>query len=258
MTDTPPPTLRVFIGFDPRQVIGYTACATSILTRSTRPVAITPLVLETLPLERRGLTPFTYSRFLVPWLCGFEGWALFVDSDVIFTADPVELFANGDDKFAVVVRDELRYPFERAAMMLFNCAHPDNAVLTPDYVGDAERCRTPHLIDWTGNVGAFDVRWGHLVGYDEPRGDARAVHFTQGVPAWPETFACEWSEEWMRTLSVAMWPWAMRQVEAQLPWAALMGDSVHARMLADGRLVPKLYDDTEAPAVAEASAGAPA
>ena len=257
MIETRPQTLRIFVGFDPRQVIGYTACATSILSRSSLPVAITPLILETVPIKRQGLTPFTYSRFLVPWLCGFEGWALFVDADVIFTADVAKLFAYGHERFAVVIRDDPDgIAFERAALMLFNCAHPDNAVLRPAYVGDAERCRTPHLIDWTLAVGTFDPRWGHLAGYNAPREDALAVHFTQGVPAWPETFDCEWSEHWVRAVALAMYPWSLKQVETQIPWSAVMGRSVHAKTLADGRVVPKLYDETKAPATETKGGGA--
>jgi len=253
MPETLHPPLRVFIGFDPRQVISYTACAMSVVQHASVPVAITPLVIETLPITRQGLTPFTYSRFLVPWLCNFEGPALFCDADVLFTGDVAALVGAGTGGAAVLVRDDPDgIAFERAALMLFECEHPDNAVLTPDYIDDPERCRAPHTIDWTQAVGTFDTRWGHLVGYNAPRTDALAVHFTQGVPAWPETFACEWSEEWLRTVSVAMYPWAMRQVEAQMPWSALMAQSVHAKTLPDGRVVPKLYDPGSSPGPAPA------
>lgn len=72
-------TNRIFIGFDHRQWCSFTALATSIIERASQPVSIIPLILGTLPIGRTGLTPFTYTRFLVPWLCGFKGTALFLD-----------------------------------------------------------------------------------------------------------------------------------------------------------------------------------
>ena len=60
---------KVFIGYDPRQPVAYNVLQHSIVIRTEYPVSITPLVLETLPITRKGLTPFTWSRFLVPFLC---------------------------------------------------------------------------------------------------------------------------------------------------------------------------------------------
>ena len=72
---------RVFIGYDPRQPLAYNLCQFSIVKRSTAPVAVSPLMIDQLPLTRVGLTTFTFSRFLVPWLCDYQGWALFMDCD---------------------------------------------------------------------------------------------------------------------------------------------------------------------------------
>ncbi len=236
--------LRIFIGLDPRQVIAYTTCAASIMARASVPVAITPLDIKTLPIERQGLTPFSFTRFLVPWLCDFDGLALYIDADTLFTADPAELFALAEaGGHAVWVRDVEGYAFERAAVMLFDCGHIHNkGVLTPEHIDDEAACRAPHLIDWTDRVGELGPDWHHLVGYDIPNPNAKLVHFTQGVPAWPETFACEWSEEWLRDTQVAVWPWATTEIESRVPWDALFGDSVHAKTLEDGRVVPKLYE----------------
>ena len=83
--------LKVFVGFDERQRVSFTTLATSIFETASRPVSITPLVLHTLPISRRGLTPFTFSRFLVPWLCNFEGAAVFMDADMLLASDITEL-----------------------------------------------------------------------------------------------------------------------------------------------------------------------
>ena len=89
---------RVFIGLDPRQVIAFTVAACSIIDATKTPVAISPLVYQTLPLTIGGLTPFTWSRFLVPWLCNYEGWALFLDADTFARGDINDLFALANDE----------------------------------------------------------------------------------------------------------------------------------------------------------------
>jgi hypothetical protein len=97
-------------------------------------------VLPTLPLKRQGLTPFTFSRFLVPWLCDYQGWALFLDIDFLALGDVAELFALGDERYAAMVSKNPK-KFEWASMILFNCGHPANKVLTPDYRGRPEALR---------------------------------------------------------------------------------------------------------------------
>ena len=39
---------------------------------------------------------FSFSRFLVPYLCGYDGWGLFLDADMILTDDIAKLFALKD------------------------------------------------------------------------------------------------------------------------------------------------------------------
>jgi len=229
-------SLRIFIGFDERQPVSYTVLQHSILTRASRPVALTPLVLKTLPITRQGLTPFTYSRFLVPWLCGFQGWALFLDLDMLVLGDVAELFGYADDSKAVVVCTEQRR-FEWASAMLFNCAHSANRVLTPDYVDDPQRCQAPHGIDWVGDaglIGSFPPEWNHCIGYNPPRPAAKLAHYTMGIPAFPEVKGCEYSDEWHAEF---------RAASSTRTWATLMAHSVHACKLPDGRVLPKLHPE---------------
>lgn len=214
--------IRVFIGYDPRQKVTYNVLQQSIIDHASVPVSITPLVLPTLPIERQGLTPFTYSRFLVPYLCNFEGWALFLDADILLTDDIAKLFELKDDRYAVMVsKNNLK--FEWASVMLFNCGHSGNRVLTPDYI---EVAKSLHQIGWPGadEIGELPPEWNHLVGYDEPNPSAKLIHYTQGIPAFPETASCEHGEVWRKTAKSAM---------STLPWEALMGNSIHAQPVYD-------------------------
>jgi len=217
--------LKIFIGYDHRQPISYAVLQHSIFTRSTTPVAITPLVLSQLPLERQGLTPFTFSRFLVPYLCGYKGWALFLDLDMIVLDDITNLFDMVDDKYAVMVaKNEKR--FEWASVMLFNCEKCQ--ILTPEYVAEAQGL---HGINWVdeGLIGNLPPDWNHLIGYDKPRADAKLAHYTQGVPCFPETSDSEYAKEWALE---------HQNMNSARPWVELMGNSVHATTI-DGKRVPK-------------------
>jgi hypothetical protein len=222
--------LRIFIGYDHRQPVSYNVLQQSIFTRSSKPVAITPICIHQVPYKRVGLTPFTFSRFLTPWLCNFEGWALFLDIDMLLLDDISKLFDLADDKYTVMVsKSEKR--FEWASVMLFNCKR--NTILTPEYCETAEGL---HGISWCKEeeVGDLPKEWNHLVGYDDMRTDAKLVHYTQGVPCFKETIDSEYSQEWHNEHQF---------VNYSHPWAELMGSSVHAALI-DGALQPK-YKLTE-------------
>lgn len=219
--------LRIFIGADPRQPVSLAVLAQSVYKYSSKPVAITPLVIEQLPLKRTGLTPFTFSRFLVPYLCNYEGWALFLDADILLTDDIAKLFALADDKYTVMVSKDENHRFEWASVMLFNCAKC--RILTPEYVETASGL---HTISWSreAEIGDLPREWNHLVGYqDTPTVMPKLIHYTQGMPAYPLTqdspFALEWAKEHQYMNSIR-------------PWEELMGNSIHAMDL-DGKRVPK-------------------
>jgi hypothetical protein len=182
------------------------------MKHATKPIAITPLILSTLPVQREGLTPFTYSRFLVPWLCNYEGWAIFLDTDILARGDIHELMRFASEDHAVSVsKNPLR--FEWSSVMLFQCARCK--ILTPDYVKESS---TLHKLEWAEGVGDLPPEWNHLVGYDAPK-PAKLIHFTQGIPGFPETKDSEYGDDWRKDAVEAM---------TATTWQELMGNSVHA------------------------------
>lgn len=217
--------LRIFIGYDPRQPVSYNVLQQSILMRASKPLAITPLILQTLPLQRTGLTPFTFTRFLVPYLCNYEGWALFLDIDIILREDVSKLFDLKDDQYAVMVSKN-EHRFEWASVMLFNCAKCQ--ILTPEYI---ETANALHQIAWAdeSEIGDLPREWNHLVGYDTERPDAKLVHYTQGVPCFPETNDSEYAKDWAEE---------QRWMNCAQPWEVLMGPSIHATTI-NGKRLPK-------------------
>lgn len=209
--------IQVFIGFDERQPIALQVLAHSIYTRSSKPVSITPLVLSQLPIKRRGLTEFTFSRYLVPHLSGFVGRSIFLDADMLCLGDIAELESLADPLAAVsLVKNKVR--FEWPSMMVFNnaaCTH-----LTPEFIDDPQS--QPQSFRWAKEVAELPPDWNHIVSYDKPRKDAKLVHFTAGLPCWPETNNCEHAAEWQAE---------RKACNSTVTWEELMGSSIHAQKM---------------------------
>lgn len=212
--------IRVFIGFDRREVAAYNVLAHSIQARASQPVAIAPIMLSQLhdifQRERHPLqsTDFSFSRFLTPFLSGFEGWSIFMDCDMLLQADIAQLWALRDERYAVMVVKHEHTPTETrkflnepqsayakknwSSVMLFNNAKCQT--LTPAYVNTATGLEL-HQFKWLDHddlIGALPPQWNHLVGYDKPRSDAAIVHYTLGGPYFAEYAQCEYAKEWLR------------------------------------------------------------
>lgn len=204
---------QVFVGYDPRQPVAERVATHSLISRASTPVPVTRLQLNQLPITRKGLTEFTYSRFLVPFLSDFDGYSLFLDADMLVLSDIHQLRTHVDPSAAVSVVMH-KEAFERPSLMLFNNKRCTN--LTPEFVQHSGN----KMFDlaWASKVGALPAIWNHLVGYDAPNPLAKLVHFTKGVPCWPETKDCEFSGEWHAEV---------RAMNATVSFASLMGGSVH-------------------------------
>lgn len=217
--------IRLFIGFDPRETVAWHVLTHSILARASQPVSFVPLALhqlqglmwrETNPLQS---TAFSFSRFLAPYLSGYEGWSLFMDCDMLVRDDIAKLWELRDDRYAVMCvqhdhrpRETTKFlgapqtPYAKknwSSVMLFNNARC--RALTPDYVNTASGLEL-HQFKWLGDdclIGALPPAWNHLVGYNEPNPEAHNVHYTLGGPYFQEYRDCEHAQAW-RDERVAM------------------------------------------------------
>jgi len=212
--------IRIFIGYDPREAAAWSVLAHSIHVRASEPVSVTPLMLSQLAgvfrRSRNALqsTDFAFTRFLTPYLSGYEGWSLFTDCDMLVLDDVAKLWALRDDRYAVMVvkhdhrpreavkflgQPQTAYPKKNwSSVMLFNNARC--RTLTPEYVNTASGLEL-HQFKWLPDealIGALPARWNHLVGYDPPTPGAALVHYTLGGPYFHEYRDCEYAEEWRR------------------------------------------------------------
>jgi len=110
--------IKLFIGYDPRETVAYYVMSHSIITRASQPISIAPLSLKNLgPLMTRERNPlqstdFSFSRFLTPYLCGYTGWSIFMDCDMLVLDDIAKLWELRDECYAVRVVKHQHQPNE--------------------------------------------------------------------------------------------------------------------------------------------------
>jgi lipopolysaccharide biosynthesis glycosyltransferase len=212
--------VRVFVGYDPREAVAFHVLSHSIQRHASRPVSITALSLSQLDglmwRERHELqsTDFSFSRFLVPYLCDFEGWAVFMDCDMLVLDDIASLWALRDERYAVQVVQHDHRPeqdtkflaqpqtsYEKknwSSVMLLNNGRCSE--LTPEYVNTASGLDL-HRFHWLENddlIGELPHRWNHLVDYDpvRPPEELSNLHFTSGGPWFEEFSNCGYADLW--------------------------------------------------------------
>lgn len=216
--------IPVFIGWDSRETVAYQVLVHSLIIRSSEPLAITAVGNQVLPKalwhRERGpfdSTEFSNARFLVPALMGFEGWAIFMDCDMLCLADLAELWAQRQDQYAVMVRkhdyrpsgqrkflDQVQTRYARknwSSLMLLNCAHPHTRSLTAEYVNQAAGLDL-HGFSWTTEeqIGALRGPWNELAvegGHCSP--SPSLVHFTEGGP-WHGYLGLQHAQAWVEEL----------------------------------------------------------
>lgn len=213
-------TIRIFIGYDPREAVAWHVLAHSILSRASRPVALHPVALTGLgglmSRERNRLesTDFAFSRFLTPYLAGYEGWAVFMDCDMLVLDDIARLWELRDERYAVQVvkhdytpktdtkflgQTQTRYEKKNwSSVMLMNAAKC--RALTPSYVNTASGLELHrfHWLDDEALIGELPRRWNFLVGEYEPVAPAEIsnLHYTLGGPYFEAYRDCDYAGLW--------------------------------------------------------------
>ena len=219
--------LKIFIGWDSREDIAYQIAKYSIEKHASVPVEIIPLKQKSLrkegiytrAVDTLASTEFTFTRFLIPELMNFEGWALFIDCDFVAVDDVAKLFAQADNRYAVMCAQhdytpkgtvkmdgQVQHMYPRknwSSSMLINCGHLSNRALNKDVVNDNSITGAYlHRFSWLedSEVGEFSHEWNWLVGwYKEPKdGSPKFLHYTEGGP-WFDNYAdCEYNHEWYK------------------------------------------------------------
>ena len=215
--------INLVVGFDQREAVAYHVFCQTIIDRATMPVEFLPLAENTLDKYREvhtdGSNTFVYSRFLTPYLMNFSGWAIFADGDMVCQADIAELWALRDENKAVqVVRHEYKtkaikkylgnknvdYPRKNwSSLILWNCGHPDNSVLTPEFV-QSQPGSYLHRFSWLNDdlIGGLDAEWNWLAIEYPDNPNAKLIHYTLGTPCFKdyanESMSDVWKKNYLR------------------------------------------------------------
>ncbi len=199
--------LRIFIGWDsrfpePADVLRY-----SLKKHASIPLDIQYLNLRELS-EKHGFvrehdplasTEFTYTRFLVPYLCNYRGKAIFMDNDMLCLGDIKELDDLDMEGLALrVVKHDYQptnsvkmygcpqttYPRKNwSSLMIMNC---DKLRLwTKEVVATASGAYLHRFQDIPDEqIGDIPPTWNTLDWMDE---STRLIHYTNGGP-WFEQY----------------------------------------------------------------------
>ncbi|XP_058086223.1 protein CDI-like [Magnolia sinica] len=221
---------KIFVGYDSREDLAYEVCRYSILKRATIPVEVHPIIQS--DLRSKGLywrergftesTEFSFTRFLTPFLADYEGWAMFVDCDFLYTADIKQLTELIDDKYAIMCVQHDYTPKEStkmdgvvqtvyprknwSSMVLYNCEHPKNRVLTPELV-NSQTGAFLHRFMWLEDheIGSIPFVWNFLVGHNhieenDPTTVPKAIHYTSGGPWFEAWKDCDFAVPWIKEM----------------------------------------------------------
>ncbi len=221
----------IFVGYDVREQSAFNVLRYSALKYSSAPINVYPIdqdVLRRMGMYRRSWllgsshkpqpknkndiqhidlfdrrpfsTDFSFTRFLVPFLNRLSGWALYMDCDMYFRSDPIELFNKYKDKKKAIYCVKHNYqPSEKikmygtkqiqysrknwSSLVLFNCSHPAHNNFTIDDV-NTKPGRWLHNFLWLKNseIGSMSEKWNWLEGYSSEKINPSIVHFTRGGP----------------------------------------------------------------------------
>lgn len=218
--------MKVYIGFDEREADAAHVARKTLLEVTNGELVPEFLCLPKLhdqglltrPTDYRGgrdydmhsnapaSTRFAISRFLTPLLAQ-QGFALFVDCDVVFREDPRNMLREIHSKHAVSavkhadgggwsgctkMGGQTQTSYNRknwSSVTLYNCDHIANRRLSLRDVNERPG-RDLHRFYWLNDheIGDLDVRWNHLVGVtSDPLPEGGILHYTLGGP---------WIKDW--------------------------------------------------------------
>ena len=206
--------IRLFCGYDEREAAGFHAFVQSVIETASEPVSIIPLTGQ----QRDGTNAFTYVRFLVPYLCDFEGYAIFADgADMLMRDDIAKLWRLRVVTMPVqVVKHDYQTKHKRkyvgtemeasnndyprknwSSVIVYDCGHEANRVLTPEYVAKHDGAHL-HRFGWLTDeqIGELPKDWNWLADEYGENQNAKLIHWTAGIPGFYQYRHAPHSDEW--------------------------------------------------------------
>ena len=212
----------IVVGFDQREAVAYHTFTQSIIEKSTMPVRFLPLSINSLSnyneRHKDGSNDFIYSRFLVPYLMNFKGWAIYADGDMVCLEDIKKLWDLRDKNYAVQVakhnyktkieekywgNKNESYPRKNwSSLILWNCEHEVHKILSPDFI-EKQSGAFLHRFSWIKDeeIGELEKEWNWLALEYEEKKDINLIHYTIGTPCFKEYENKSLSSYWKKAFS---------------------------------------------------------
>ena len=216
----------IVVGFDQKEAVAYHTFVQSVINSATLPVRFLPLNINSLSTYKEvhedGSNNFIYSRFLVPYLLNFKGWAIYADGDMVCLEDIKKLWDLRDENYAVqVVKHNYKtkitkkylghknedYPRKNwSSLILWNCKHPSHKVLTPKFIQKQSGAYL-HRFSWIkdNEIGELIKEWNWLAMEYEEKDDINLIHYTIGTPCFKEyentSLASYWKKSFLNLLN---------------------------------------------------------
>lgn len=214
--------INLFCGFDKREADGFSVFQHSVITRATELVSIVPLSSMGM---RQGSNTFTLSRFMVAWLMGYQGHAIFCDaSDMLMLEDVMELDELFDSDYAVQVVKHPDYETHHrtkyrgtdmecpnsdysrknwASVMIVNAAAPEWQAIE-SVMQDMDPLTLLQLkFIADERIGELPNKWNRLVDEGQPVEGSALRHWTAGFPGFKAYADAPGADAWHAEAKVA-------------------------------------------------------
>ena len=203
----------IWIGYDPLEDASAKVMAHSIRSRTKmKDLKIIPIIRDQLlafdiyrrPLDPKGSTQFSITRFLVPCLMNYKGVGIFFDCDMLITRDIQEMFDLFDPQYAIQCvkhnytpsssikmggKKQTAYMKKNwSAVVIYNCDHPSTQKLTNKVVEKASP-QFLHRFEWLkeDEIGSLPLEFNFLVEEQKkPKHLPFNIHHTLGAPIFRE------------------------------------------------------------------------
>jgi hypothetical protein len=179
--------IRVFVGAAEPQRIPALVLKRSIISRSEAPISFVRPICDykrhvPLPRDKRNRprTPFSFQRFLIPFLCNYKGRAIYLDSDMLVLGDIEDLWNLPFPDGAAILCGPERLGPPRMSVLLLDTSR------LPWKPGDPARLLNSGFVSYEdlmqkmeGLVGSISptipMEWNSLDRRDE---NTRLIHYT--------------------------------------------------------------------------------
>jgi lipopolysaccharide biosynthesis glycosyltransferase len=209
--------IRVFVGADRSQMLAVPVLEHSIKRHTNAKVEVVPMLDLPVPAPkdpRNGQrTGFSFSRFCIPKLAGYQGKAIYMDADMLVFRDIRELWNIPFDGAKVVIQKEVKHedvtlnkagaPKKRkkqCAVMLLDCGRLDWEIERIVQEMDEEKYDYEGLMSDLCILAEDEVKfgvpfeWNSLEHYDS---ETRLIHYTDVYTQPWTAVGNPWGDLWL-------------------------------------------------------------